>query len=421
MSGETLPAWEHMASQWMAMHRVVIQQNDNHAAYDTPVQAQANTAALTFVNNRARFMQTRLTGKGAQKSSALGDFIEHRNKTAAVLDRIFQMRTEQMQDLHRITGDMPQQADANNNVTDQDVLGMGVLIMHTPQTPHAIISKNVNIPAPISTSSEALAKHCDLVCRRCTFAKNDVPHTEVLKIDGRVSVRLAKPVNLVDLCNNMPTSFSPSFNMHERNIENVKQAVAHATQRRNLHVYACDVNVDTNAQKRLLRVMLLPRQVGNNMLCHTSHFACVLDATGQTDAAKKLHTSTRHALSATSMSKKHPRFGINMGVYADELAAQTHDTALACSRQWVQKICGNMDKSLYKTLATQGALPQPRLRDTKHCCYMDADLGVTMMIQNNKYDCSAPALARYGLDTGSSASVSVDTVTIFFHGPTKQY
>ena len=259
-------------------------------------------------------------------------------------------------------------------------------------------------------------KNADVVVSVAKFARLPLSSSQYLHYNTPVAVG-CRSVNVVDICNDIPISYSAGFQLSPGLVKNVNAAVKFAQQDMQLHVHKVVMLVgDKNgvgANKNCISdsVVFTPRKVGGSMLYTQSIFAHSDD----TRALTKKNEAT-HILDSIPNESKHVVYGVNMPDVLDTMTTRVSDCAQNCADTWVHTMCEN-DKSKLEAIHQNGHMPTIHLVTTAHSTHTCPIRGVSVHVQRNNFRCAAPAIGRYVPTGCKTLDLEISSVALFFHGP----
>lgn len=269
-------------------------------------------------------------------------------------------------------------------------------------------------PSVEDTPTEAETK-ADVVALTAKFTRLPLSSSQYLHHNAPVAVGCRR-VNVVDICNDIPISYSTGFQLSSDLVKNVNTAVKFAQQDMGLHVHEVDMLVkdkrSLDADNRISdSVVFTPRKVGGPMIYTQSLFTHSDD----TRALGK-NAGPTHFLESMPIESKHVVYGVNMPDVLDSMTTRVSDCAQNCADTWMHKVCEN-DKSKLEAIHRNGHMPTVKLASTSHSTHTCPIRGVSVHVQHNKFRCAAPAIGRYVKTESKTLDLEISSVALFFHGP----
>jgi hypothetical protein len=372
------------------------------AVTPTSEAIQKRVLFLKQFNNNSCPVNSSYTGGNVTNTATPVDklkVLHEQQQTGMGLDAICKMLFHTMEQLP--------QTEHYEKVCDIDkgeVRMQGVRMLTSKFSPYRNISKEVRLCTNIHTGNSDAAVTDIKECCKLVYERSVFPHIQTnYKITTTNKVQEIKKVDIVKVCQHIPVCYSPSFHMDEKVSQQLKDAISFAEDVKNLNVF--EVNGVPNAMYED-RIILTPRHVGGNLIYTTSLFSDM----------KHKEIKDKHCMQSMTTKSKHPRFGISLAHHMDSIVAQVHDKARYNIDNWLYSLCDH-DIDTYKTITANNHKPTVNISNTEHCAYVSPCHGLTVLIQNNKFDVCSPALVRYGLPTDSLNTMNITAISIMFHGP----
>jgi vacuolar-type H+-ATPase subunit H len=258
-------------------------------------------------------------------------------------------------------------------------------------------------------------KNADAVAATAKFTRLQLSSTQYLHHNTPLAVGCRR-VNVMDVCNDIPISYSAGFELSSDLVKNVNTAVKFAQDDMGLHVHKVDMLVGD--KHRVVSnncisdsVVFTPRKVGGPMLYTQSLFTHSDDTRALTKKNEPIHI-----LDSVPNESRHVVYGVNMPDVLDSMTTRVSDCVQKCADKWVHTMCEN-DKSKVEAMHQNGHMPTIQLVTTAHSTHTCPVRGVSVHVQHNNFRCMAPAIGRYTNNECKTLDLQISSVALFFHGP----